>query len=35
MIGDACALGPAVRGLGEERGVEAAIVHDGMQVALR
>lgn len=35
VTGDERTLGPQVRRLGKERGVEAAIAHDGMEVVLR
>lgn len=35
VTGDERSLGPEVRRLGRERGVEAAIAHDGMEVVLR
>ena len=35
VVGDERTLGPKVRRLGKERGVEAVIAHDGMDVVLR
>ncbi|MFO8149429.1 MAG: hypothetical protein R6T93_03975 [Trueperaceae bacterium] len=35
VTGDERRLGPKVRRLGAERGVEAGIAHDGMEVVLR
>jgi len=35
VVGDERSLGPKVRRMGEERGVAAAIAHDGMEVVLR